>query len=94
MRKKNFLNQGAVTVEVQIQLKNTLSNNERKKAITNHPLSHAKLIISVMNLMLGNQIHTSNVDRRIISLQMVQNWKLWIIKLTGTRKILKLVRIY
>ena len=45
-----------------------------------------------MNVMVRNQIRASDVDRRIISLQIVRNWTLQIRKLTGTRKILKLVR--
>ena len=45
-----------------------------------------------MNLMFGNQIFASDVDQRIISLQIFQNQTLPIIKFTGTRKILKLVR--
>ena len=45
---------------------NSLRNRESKKAIRNHPLIHETLIISVMNVMVGNQIHASDVDRRII----------------------------
>ena len=42
--------------------------------------------------MVINQIHASDVDQRIISSQIFQNWTLQIRKFTGTPKILKLVR--
>ena len=61
-----FLNKGAVAVKVQTQLRNGLSNSERKKATRNHPLIHAILIIGVMNIMVRNQIRASAMDRRII----------------------------
>ena len=66
-----FLNKCAVTVDVQNQWKNYLSNREMKRDIKNHPSIHATLIISVLNVMAGNQIRASDVDRRIISLQIV-----------------------
>ena len=69
MREKHFLDQGAVTVEIHTQLINYLSNIESKRAIINHPSIHESLIISVMNVMVGNQIHASDVDRSIISSQ-------------------------
>ena len=49
-----FLNQGAVTVEVHTQLIIILINNERKKDIRNTPLTHATIIIIVMNVTVGN----------------------------------------
>ena len=51
-----FLNQGAVTVVVYNQLRNTLSKSKSKKAIINHPLIHATLMISVLDVTVGNQI--------------------------------------
>ena len=68
MREQTFLNQGAVTVEVHTQLRNALNKSEIKKAIRNHPLIHGTLIISVMNIRVGNQICDSDVYRRIIPL--------------------------
>ena len=44
-----------------------------------------------MNIMVGNQIRDSDVDRRIISMKILQNQTLWIKNFTITRKILKLV---
>ena len=44
-----------------------------------------------MNVIVGNQISASNVDQRIISLQIVLNGTLQIRKFTGTGKILKRV---
>ena len=57
-----FLNQGAVPVEDQTQLKNSLSNREKIRAIINHPSIHATQIIRVLNIMVGNQIRASDVD--------------------------------
>ena len=82
-----MLNQGAVTVEVSIQLKNDLSNRERIRAINNHPSTHITIIRSVMKVMVVNQIHASNADLRITSSIIA----LRIRKFTGTRKILKIV---
>ena len=81
-------------MEVHTQLKNDLNNRKSKKAIRNHLLIDGAIIISVMNIIVGNQIRASNVYRRIISLQIVRNWTLGMIKFTGTRKSLKLVRTY
>ena len=69
MREQIFLNQGAVTTEVYTQLRNALSNTERKNAIINQASIHATIIISVMNVTSGNRIHDSDVDWRTISLQ-------------------------
>ena len=66
MREQLFLNQGAVTVEVHTQLRNALNNGKSKNAIINHYLIYTTLIISVMNVTVGDQIHDSDVDRRII----------------------------
>ena len=68
MREKIFLSQGAVTVEVKTKLWNALINIEGKRYLTSHPSIHATLIISVNNVKVGNQIHASDVDQRIISL--------------------------
>ena len=65
----NQPNQGAVTVEVHTQLIHTLNGSKIKKAIRNHPLIHATLIISLMNVTIGKQICDSYVNQRIISLQ-------------------------
>ena len=65
---------------------------QKGKAIRKHHLIHATIIISVMNVTVGNQIHASDVYWRIISLQIVQNRTLWKRKFSGTKKILKLVR--
>ena len=69
MRKTDLLNKGAFTVDVHTQMRNFLSNSERKKALRNQPLIHATLIISVMNITVRNQICVSDVDRRITLLQ-------------------------
>ena len=66
MREKN-LNQGAVTVEFHNQLKNAFNNREKERSIRNHPSIHATLIISVLNVTVGNQICVSDMDWRIIS---------------------------
>ena len=50
-------------------------------------------ITSVTNATFGNQIIVSDVDRSIISSQILRNWILWIRNFNGTWKILKLVRI-
>ena len=89
MKKQLFLNQGAVNAEVHTYLSNYLSNRESKKAIRNHHLIHATLIISIRNITAGNQICASAVDWRTISLQIVQNQTLWINKFIGTLKSLK-----
>ena len=86
-----FLNQGRVTVEVHTQPKKALSNSKRKNATRNHPLIHATIIISVTNVMNGNQICASYVDWRIISLRIDQNPTPWIRNFVGTQKILKIV---
>ena len=91
MREERFLNQGAVNVEVHTQMRNTLSISEMKKAIRNHLLFNAILIIHVINTMNGTQIHASDVDQRIISSQIVQKQTIWIRKFTGTWKNLKLM---
>ena len=62
-----LINQGAVTVKVHIQLNNALNNIKSKNDIINHPLIHAALIISVMNVTVGNQMRVSDVYWRIIS---------------------------
>ena len=86
-----FLNQGAVTVEIYNQLRNTLRNSESKKSIRNQPLIHATKIISTINIRVRNQIHASDVDQRIISLQMAQKRTPRKRKFNRTRKSLKLV---
>ena len=91
MREQTFPNQGGGTLEVHTQLRNPLNKSESEKAIINHPLIHRTLIISVMNAMVRNQLRASDVDWRIILLQVVQNRTLRIIKSTGTWKSLKLV---
>ena len=45
-----------------------------------------------MNVMSGNQVRASDVDWRIISLQIFQNRTLQIRKFTGTQKSLKIMR--
>ena len=45
-----------------------------------------------MHVTVGNKIRASDVDRRIISLQIFRNQTLRIIKFFGTRKSLELVR--
>ena len=91
-----FINQGTVTVENLTQPKNVLGNIQRIRDIINHPSIHVTLIISVMNVMAGDQICASDVDWRIISLHIFQNQKLQIINFTGTYKSIKLVhrRVY
>ena len=76
-------------MEYHTQLKSSLSNRKTIKAIINQPSTHATLIIGILNIMARNQILTSNVDWRIISLQIVRNRTLQIRKLTGTWKSLK-----
>ena len=65
-----FLNYGAVTDEDHTQLRSDLINRERKRDIRNHLSIHKTLIISVMNVMVGNQICFLDMDRRIISSEM------------------------
>ena len=91
MRGETLLNQGAVTVEVHTQLINDSKTRERKKAIINHPLIHATLIISAMNITVGNQIRASDMDGRIILFRIVPKQTLRIRNLTGTRISLKLL---
>ena len=66
----------------------------KKKAIRNNYLIYSTLIISIINVMVGNQIRASDADRRIISLKISRNWTLWIRNFTGTCKRLKLVHTY
>ena len=73
-------------------MKNVLSNIERIKKIRNHTSIHVTLIISVLNVTAGNQIRDSDVDQRIISLQIFRNWTFWKRNFTGTLKRIKLVR--
>ena len=47
-----------------------------------------------MKVMVGNQIHASDVYQSIISLQIFRNWTHWIRKFTGTQKSLKLMGTY
>ena len=82
------------TVEVRTELKNALISSKMEKSIMNHSLIHATLILSVMSIKVRNQIHDSDVDRRIVSSQNFRNWKLQIGKITETQKRLKLVCIY
>ena len=72
MKEKFLFNQGAGTVEVHTQLINGLSRRERKMAIRNNPSIHTTLMISIMNVTVGNQICASDVDWRMISLKIVQ----------------------
>ena len=66
-REKNR-NQGTFAVEFHTQPGNYLSNRKEKMNIRNHPSIHATLIISLMEVMAGNQIRASDVDRRTILL--------------------------
>ena len=50
------LNQCEVTVEIHIKLRNDLSNIESENAIIDNLSIHTTLIISVMNVMVRNQI--------------------------------------
>ena len=79
-------------MEVHTQLKNALGKIERKNNLINYPLIQSTLIISVMNVMVGNQIRASYVDQKIILLIIFRNWALWIRKFTIIHKSLKLVR--
>ena len=92
MGQQIFLNQSTVTVDICTQMINALSNREKKNAVINQPFIHATIIISVMNKTVRNQVCASDVDWRIILLQIVQNRTLRIKKFTGTRKIFKIVR--
>ena len=87
-----LLIQDAVTMEIHTQPRNDLSSSERKKAMRNYPLIHATIIISVMNVIVRNQILALDVDQRIILSKSFQNQTPQIRKFTGTRKILKLMR--
>ena len=62
-----MLNQDAVTNEVQTQLETALRNIKRIRDIINHPSINLNLKINMLNVKVGNQIHASDVDRRIIS---------------------------
>ena len=84
--REHFLNYGAVTDEDHTQLRSDLINRERKRDIRNHLSIHETLIISLMNATVRNQIRPSDVDRRIMQLQIVRNQKLRIRKFAGTRK--------
>ena len=83
MREQILINQGGVTAEVYIQLRNSLRNRKMKRAI------HATLITIIINITVGNQISDSDVDQRIISSQIFRDQKLWTRNFTGARKILK-----
>ena len=88
------LNQCEVTVEIHIKLRNDLSNIESENAIIDNLSIHTTLIISVMNVMVRNQIRASDVDWRITSFKFFRNETLWIRKLTWTLRCLKLVHTY
>ena len=57
------------------------------------PLNSQILITSIMKVTTGNQIRASDVDQRIISLQFVFKLDTSEKKITGTRKILKLLKL-
>ena len=76
------------------QMKSCSRNGEMIRGKINHSLIHENLIISALNIIVGNQIHSSDVDQRITSSYFSRNWILTKRKLIGTRKILKLVRTY
>ena len=88
-REISFLNQGEVNLDVHTQLKNDLNNKEKITEIRNNPSIHKTIIIIALNLTVENKIRASDVDWKIISLQMVQNWTLRMREFTGTRKALK-----
>ena len=90
MRDQIFLNQGAHTMEVHTQTRNALINRETKRYILNQPKTLATIIIIIMDVKFVNKIRASDVDRRIISSQIVKKWTLWINKFTRAPKILKL----
>ena len=92
MGDQTLINQCAVTVEAHTQLINALNNIKMENYIKNHSLIHANIIISVINVTVGNQIRALNVDSRIILLQVFQNRTLRIRDFTGAQKILKHVR--
>ena len=71
MREQTLINKVAVNVEVHTQLIIDLNNSQRGKSIIDHPLINLTLLISVMNATVESQMHASDVDRRIISLQTV-----------------------
>ena len=73
MREQILLNQGAVTDEVQTQLETALRKIKRIRDIIKHPSIHLTLIINMLIVKVGNQIYASDVDRRIISLQIIRN---------------------
>ena len=91
MIERIFLDQGAVTVDIQNQLRNALRKSKGIKCIINNPLIQTTIIISIMDIIVRNQIRASDVDQRIISLQIFRYWTLWIRKFTVTQKIQKLV---
>ena len=64
-----FLNQGAVPVEYHTQLKHYLGSRESERAILNHPSKQTILIIIVLNVTVENQMHASDVDHRISSME-------------------------
>ena len=76
-------------MDVHTQLKNDLNNKEKITEIRNNPSIHKTIIIIALNLTVENKIRASDVDWKIISLQMVQNWTLRMREFTGTRKALK-----
>ena len=65
--------QGAVTVENHVELKIDLNNRESIRTIRNHHSTHATLTISALKGTVGNNVRASDVDQRIISLQIHQN---------------------
>ena len=91
MRREILINQGTITVDVHNRLRNALNNRESKKDKKNHHSIHTTLIISVMYGMVRNKRRDSDVDWRIISLQIFRNHTLQIIQFTVTRKSLKSV---
>ena len=79
-------------MEAYNQSRKALINRERKMDIRKNPSIKTTIIINVTNVTVGNKIPALDVDRRIISSQIVQKRKLQIRKFTGARKSLKLVR--
>ena len=69
MTDKHFLNQDSVNVDIHAKMRNALSISKNMIAIIIHLLIHATLIVSVMIVTVRNQILASDVDIRIISLQ-------------------------
>ena len=81
-------------MEVHTQMRNNLRNSKIIRDIRNHPSIYTTLIISVLNVMVGKQIHASDVDQRIILSKNAQNRTLRIRKFTGIWEGLKLVVTY